>query len=51
MKRHIAIRFCFWLILTTNTSAQVAEIPDPSLREAIKEALGIPAGNQSNSTT
>ncbi len=52
MKRHIAIRFCFWLIFTTNAFAQVAlnpdpigvvDIPDPNLREAIREKLELPA--------
>ena len=44
MKRYIAIIFCFWMLLTTNTFAQVVEIPDPNLREAIREQLQLPVG-------
>ena len=32
-----------WLIIVTNTFAQTVEIPDPNLREAIREALELPA--------
>ena len=45
MKRYIAIIFCFWLLLTTNVFAQVVQIPDPNLREAIRETLQLPAGS------
>ena len=32
-----------WLLVVSNTFAQVVEIPDPNLREAIREALELPA--------
>ena len=43
MKRHFAITLLFWLLITTNAFAQVVEIPDPNLREAIRETLQLPA--------
>lgn len=46
MKKHYAIRLIFWLLITTTTFAQVVEIPDPNLREAIRETLKIPVGRQ-----
>ena len=39
MKKHYAIRFLFWLLLTKNIFAQGVEIPDPNLREAIRQTL------------
>ncbi len=53
MKRYIAITFCFWLLATTNTFGQIAlnpdpigvvDIPDPNLREAIREQLQLSDG-------
>ena len=53
MKRYIAITFCFWLLITANSFAQVAlnpdpvgvvQISDPNLKEAIRETLQLPAG-------
>ena len=44
MKRNFAIRILFWLLVTTNSFAQVVEIPDPNLRQAIREALQLPDG-------
>ena len=44
MKKHIAIKILFWLLITTNAFAQVVEIPDPNLRQAIREALQLPTG-------
>ena len=44
MKRHYAIRMLFWLLVATNSFAQVVEIPDTNLREAIREALQLPTG-------
>ena len=45
MKRRYAISIIFWLLITTNTFAQVVEIPDPNLKEAIRETLQLPAGS------
>ena len=42
MKRHFAITLLFFILVTTNTFA--VEIPDPNLREAIRETLQLPAG-------
>ena len=33
------------LLITQSVSAQIVEIPDPNLRSAIEEALGLPAGS------
>ena len=44
MKRYFAIKILFWLLITANSFAQVVEIPDPHLREAIRETLQLPAG-------
>ena len=44
MKKHIALRILFWLLITTNAFARVIEIPDPNLREAVREALQLPDG-------
>ena len=45
MKRHIAIRILFWLLITANAFAQVVEIPDTNLSKAIREELQIPVGS------
>ena len=54
MKRHIALKLCFWLLITANSFAQVAlnpgpigvvQIPDPNLREAIRETLQLSVGS------
>ena len=34
----------FWLLVATNAFARVVEIPDPNLREAVREALQLPTG-------
>ena len=39
MKKHIAIKLLFWLLITANVFAQVVEIPDPNLENAIREEL------------
>lgn len=50
MKKYYAIKVLFWLLITTNTFAQVAlnpdaievvEIPDPNLRQAIRQQLAL----------
>ena len=43
MKRYFAIKILFSLLVTTNSFAQVVDIPDPNLREAIRETLQLPA--------
>ena len=45
MKRYIAITLCFWMLLTTNVFAQVVDILDPNLKEAVRETLQLPAGS------
>ena len=54
MKRYLAIKILFWLLITANSFAQVAlnpdpvgvvPIPDPNLREAIRETLQLPVGS------
>ena len=42
MKRNYAIRILFWLLITSNTFAQVIEMPDPNLRHAVRQALRLP---------
>ena len=51
MKRYFAINILFCLLITANSlpgldlsDAQVVEIPDPNLREAIREQLQLPDG-------
>ena len=44
MKRHYVIRMLFWLLVATNSFAQVVKIPDPNLENAIREALQLPTG-------
>ena len=44
MKRYLAIKILFWLLITANSFAQVVQIPDPNLKEAIREQLQLPAG-------
>ena len=44
MRQQFAIRLLIWLLITTNTFAQVVEIPDPNLRQAVREALNLPNG-------
>ena len=40
----IAKTILLWLLVVSNTFAQVVEIPDPNLREAIRDALELPVG-------
>ena len=42
MKRYFAIKILFWLLITSHSFAHVVDIPDPSLREAIREELQLP---------
>ena len=42
MKIKVLTRILFWLLITANVFAQVVEIPDPALREAIREELQLP---------
>ncbi len=44
MKRHFAITLLFCILFTINAFAQVVQILDPNLREAIREQLQLPAG-------
>lgn len=41
MKKHYAISIIFWVLIATNTFAQVVEIPDPNLRQAIRQQLAL----------
>ena len=45
MKRYLAIKILFWLLITANSFAQVVQIPDPNLKEAIRETLQLPVGS------
>ena len=44
MKQRTALKLLFWLLITTNAFARVVNIPDPNLRQAIREALQLPDG-------
>ena len=44
MKRHFAITLLFFILFTTTAFVQAVEIPDPKLREAIREQLQLSAG-------
>ena len=45
MKRHYVVRLLMWLLITTNTVAQIVEIPDPNLRQAVRADLQLPDGS------
>ena len=42
MKRHLAITLCLVLLIIKPAFAQIVEIPDPNLENAIREALLLP---------
>ena len=44
MKRYIAAILLSWILLATNTFAQLVDIPDPNLRKAIREQLALADG-------
>ena len=45
MKVKTLTRIIFWLLIATNAFAQTVAIPDPNLREAIRETLQLPVGS------
>ena len=43
-RRKITLSFLLYIVLCSVAFAQVVEIPDPNLRQAVKGALNLPAG-------
>ena len=43
-RRKITVSFLLYIVLCGTAYAQVVEIPDPNLRQAVREALNLPAG-------